>query len=136
MKTLPLVALLMAMSSALTPNSARAAAAPAPPVAHGPGEGFHGLESATDPTLQAADPASLTAFTASRYGLFIHWGPVTLAGTELGWSRGREVPAADYDQLYRKFNVIGFGSYGEQFHGMHVNQTFTGVAIGSLPKAA
>lgn len=108
MKTLPLVALLMAMSSALTPNSARAAAAPAPPVAHGPGEGFHGLESATDPTLQAADPASLAAFTASRYGLFIHWGPVTLAGTELGWSRGREVPAADYDQLYRKFNPVKF----------------------------
>ena len=28
-------------------------------------------------------------------------------------------------------NVIGFSTYGEQFNGMHVNQTFTGVAIGS-----
>ncbi|MBU1238055.1 MAG: FIST C-terminal domain-containing protein [Gammaproteobacteria bacterium] len=27
-------------------------------------------------------------------------------------------------------NAIGFGSYGEQYHGMHVNQTFTGIAIG------
>lgn len=27
-------------------------------------------------------------------------------------------------------NVVGFSSYGEQFAGMHVNQTFTGVAIG------
>jgi len=27
-------------------------------------------------------------------------------------------------------NVIGFSTYGEQFNGMHVNQTFTGVAIG------
>ena len=27
-------------------------------------------------------------------------------------------------------NVVGFATYGEQFHGMHVNQTFTGVAIG------
>ncbi|ALM54740.1 GfdT protein [Halomonas huangheensis] len=26
--------------------------------------------------------------------------------------------------------VIGFNTYGEQHHGMHVNQTFTGVAIG------
>ena len=26
--------------------------------------------------------------------------------------------------------VIGFNSYGEQFNGMHINQTFTGVAIG------
>ena len=28
-------------------------------------------------------------------------------------------------------NVIGFATYGEQFNAMHVNQTFTGVAIGS-----
>ena len=27
-------------------------------------------------------------------------------------------------------NVIGFSSFGEQFHSMHVNQTFTGAAIG------
>ncbi|HVI49762.1 MAG TPA: nitric oxide-sensing protein NosP [Candidatus Sulfotelmatobacter sp.] len=27
-------------------------------------------------------------------------------------------------------NVVGFHTYGEQFHAMHVNQTFTGVAIG------
>lgn len=27
-------------------------------------------------------------------------------------------------------NVVGFCTYGEQFHAMHVNQTFTGVAIG------
>jgi hypothetical protein len=28
-------------------------------------------------------------------------------------------------------NVIGFATYGEQFNAMHVNQTFTGIAIGS-----
>lgn len=27
-------------------------------------------------------------------------------------------------------NVVGFATYGEQFHGMHINQTFTGVALG------
>ena len=32
--------------------------------------------------------------------------------------------------------VVGFGTYGEQFHGMHVNQTFTGVAIGSADREA
>jgi hypothetical protein len=26
--------------------------------------------------------------------------------------------------------VIGFNTYGEQFNGMHINQTFTGVVIG------
>ncbi len=26
----------------------------------------------------------------ARFGLFIHWGPVSLKGTEIGWSRGGE----------------------------------------------
>ncbi|MGH8354059.1 MAG: nitric oxide-sensing protein NosP [Pseudomonas sp.] len=30
----------------------------------------------------------------------------------------------------RRQRVIGFNSYGEQFNGMHINQTFTGVVIG------
>lgn len=30
----------------------------------------------------------------------------------------------------RSQKVIGFNTYGEQFNGMHINQTFTGVAIG------
>lgn len=29
--------------------------------------------------------------------------------------------------------VVGFNTYGEQHHGMHINQTLTGVAIGSVP---
>ena len=41
----------------------------------------------------------------ARFGMFIHWGPVTLKGTEIGWSRGREVPTEEYDQLYKQFNA-------------------------------
>jgi hypothetical protein len=26
-------------------------------------------------------------------------------------------------------NVVGFSTYGEQYHSVHVNQTFTGLAI-------
>lgn len=33
-------------------------------------------------------------------------------------------------EILRGHRVIGFNSYGEQFNGMHINQTFTGVAIG------
>lgn len=33
-------------------------------------------------------------------------------------------------QLFASNNVIGFGTYGEQYRAMHVNQTFTGAAIG------
>ena len=37
---------------------------------------------------------------------------------------------AAVDELVKRHSVVGFSTYGEQFHGMHVNQTFTGVAIG------
>ncbi|MBI3430951.1 MAG: FIST C-terminal domain-containing protein [Hydrogenophilales bacterium] len=39
------------------------------------------------------------------------------------------------ETIFRRNNTIGFNSYGEQFHGVHVNQTFTGIAIGTAPKA-
>ncbi|MEO1091455.1 MAG: GfdT protein, partial [Pseudomonadota bacterium] len=32
--------------------------------------------------------------------------------------------------LMRDNSVVGFNTFGEQFASMHVNQTFTGVAIG------
>ncbi len=34
-------------------------------------------------------------------------------------------------KIFAENNVIGFATYGEQFNSMHVNQTFTGIAIGS-----
>ncbi|PRY72547.1 nitric oxide-sensing protein NosP [Halomonas ventosae] len=45
-------------------------------------------------------------------------------------SLGLVTPAS---RLLGHSRVIGFNTYGEQHHGMHINQTFTGVAIGSLP---
>lgn len=35
------------------------------------------------------------------------------------------------EALLRQHRVTGFGTYGEQFGGIHINQTFVGVAIGS-----
>jgi hypothetical protein len=34
------------------------------------------------------------------------------------------------DELYQRFGVAGFHTYGEQFNGMHLNQTLTGIAFG------
>jgi alpha-L-fucosidase len=51
---------------------------------------------------------SLKKWRDLRFGLFIHWGPVSLRGTEIGWSRGREVPYEDYDNLYKEFNPVLF----------------------------
>jgi hypothetical protein len=38
-------------------------------------------------------------------------------------------------EIFRRNNAIGFSSYGEQFHGVHVNQTLTGIAIGAAPES-
>ncbi len=44
----------------------------------------------------------------ARFGIFIHWGPVSIMGTEIGWSRGNEVPVEVYDNLYKQFNPVKF----------------------------
>ncbi len=50
----------------------------------------------------------ITRWQDYRFGMFIHWGPVSLRGTEIGWSRGAEVPIEEYDTLYRHFNPTKF----------------------------
>ncbi len=63
--------------------------------------------------------ARLAWWREGRFGLFIHWGPVSLQGTEIGWSRagerrgypygpGKEVPVAIYDNLYKKFSPTDY----------------------------
>ncbi|PWJ85864.1 hypothetical protein C7441_102312 [Pseudaminobacter salicylatoxidans] len=44
-------------------------------------------------------------------------------------ARNRQV-FRDISELYRANRVIGFGTYGEQYRSMHLNQTFTGIAFG------
>ncbi len=53
---------------------------------------------------------SLTNWQEMRFGMFIHWGPVTLRGTEIGWSRGPQVPIEEYDSLFREFNPVLFNA--------------------------
>ncbi len=44
----------------------------------------------------------------ARFGLFVHWGPVSLKGTEIGWSRGKQVPVEEYDRLHERFDPRHF----------------------------
>lgn len=37
-------------------------------------------------------------------------------------------------EIFRAYNTVGFATYGEQFGGVHINQTLTGIAIGSAPE--
>ncbi len=43
----------------------------------------------------------------------------------------REGLANRVEHILKNNNVIGFNSYGEQFMGVHINQTITGIAISS-----
>ncbi len=36
-------------------------------------------------------------------------------------------------EIFRRNNAVGFNTYGEQFRGVHVNHTLTGIAIGMPP---
>lgn len=58
----------------------------------------------------AQKSVAMQSFFNDRFGMFIHWGPVSLRGTEIGWSRGREVPKNDYDSLYKEFNPVLFNA--------------------------
>lgn len=55
-------------------------------------------------------PSVMAHFMDQRFGMFIHFGPVTLRGTEIGWSRNKEVAQADYDSLYREFDPALFNA--------------------------
>jgi alpha-L-fucosidase len=83
--------------------------------------GLSRLNAAEPAPYLKARPAAIRNWQALRFGLFIHWGPVSLQGTEIGWSRGGErrglpgggtgeVPAAIYDHLYKGFNPDRFNA--------------------------
>jgi hypothetical protein len=55
-------------------------------------------------------PAAIKNWQDARFGMFIHWGPVSLKGTEIGWSRGQQVPVEEYDNLYKQFNPTKFNA--------------------------
>ena len=38
--------------------------------------------------------------------------------------------------IFQRHNALGFNTYGEQFRGVHVNQTLSGVAIGAISSEA
>jgi alpha-L-fucosidase len=67
--------------------------------------------------LPKAYPERLQWWADGRFGMFIHWGPVSLKGTEISWSRANSnpkcpnagpIPVEVYDNLYKEFNPTEF----------------------------
>ncbi len=66
------------------------------------------LAATTEKNKSTMDPDALKRWQDMGFGMFIHWGPVSLTGHEIGWSRGRQTPIEEYDQLYKRFNPTKF----------------------------
>ena len=71
------------------------------------------IHAAEAPSYMQAPAEARAWWQEARFGMFIHWGPVSIVGTEIGWSRGAprpgregqgEVPVEVYDNLYHMFN--------------------------------
>jgi alpha-L-fucosidase len=81
-----------------------------------------GAEPAVNPAFgeetAAQSQSRLAWWRDAKFGLFIHWGPVSLTGKELSWSRKgprpsdhkgvEEIPQEEYDALYKRFNPTEF----------------------------
>ncbi len=65
---------------------------------------------ASEPSWLKPDADAVARWRALRFGMFIHWGPVSLTGQEIGWSRGAAVPTNVYDNLYKQFNPTNFNA--------------------------
>ncbi len=74
-------------------------------------------ETKEDEGYLQAGPERMEQWRELKLGLFVHWGPVSLMGTEIGWSRGGErrgrkgtgeIPVEVYDNLYRSFYPAEF----------------------------
>ena len=61
--------------------------------------------------------ARIAWWREARFGMFIHWGPVSIKGTEMSWSRANSnpncpnhgpIPIEVYDNLYKEFDPTRF----------------------------
>jgi len=64
------------------------------------------------------DSSKMDWWLNDKFGMFIHWGPSSVAGVEIGWARQthpfdhegkpEKIPDAVYDALYKEFNPVDF----------------------------
>lgn len=74
--------------------------------------------------VQASSDDTMAWWRDAKFGLFVHWGPISILGKEISWCRGlprtgeeyatwdRSVPSEKYDSLYKEFNPVKFDAGG------------------------
>jgi alpha-L-fucosidase len=74
---------------------------------------------AADTTSPAPTNSRMAWWREARFGMFIHYGPVTLTGQEISWSRANsntncpnkgKTPVEVYDNLYKEYNPTNFNA--------------------------
>lgn len=65
-------------------------------------------------------PEKMNWWLDDKFGLFVHWGPSSVAGVEISWARATHpfdhqgkldlMPDAEYDMLYKQFNPVEFNA--------------------------
>ena len=73
-----------------------------------PGPRFYRVREDPRPILTADQ--RIQWWRAARFGMFIHWDPISLLGYEISWSRGNPVATNVYDNLYKQFNPTNFNA--------------------------
>ncbi len=77
------------------------------------------LAAGAEGSLSPGAERNLGWWREARFGMFIHWGPVSLKGAENSWSRANSntncpnqgpIPVAVYDNLYKEFNPTNFNA--------------------------
>ena len=99
-RRLPAICVLLLIIPALRAGETPAAKTPETPATG---------QAQSEPWLKP-DPAALERWRDMRFGMFIHWGPVSLTGHEIGWARGAQTPIEEYDNLYKRFNPTKFNA--------------------------
>ncbi len=56
------------------------------------------------------DPEAQKEWMDRRVGLSVHWGPSSLGGKEISWSRDSKIDKEVYDNYYKEFNPIKFNA--------------------------
>ncbi|MEM9601382.1 MAG: FIST N-terminal domain-containing protein [Pseudomonadota bacterium] len=84
--------------------------------------------------LTLSEPVAMVETTAETlHGVMQRIGPLdTILGFDCAYRRTDARNRGLYNamsELYQTFNFVGFATYGEQFHAMHINQTCTGIAF-------
>ena len=83
---------------------------------------FHGvllIASFVSASASTTESPDFKWWREGRFGMFIHWGPSSLSGKEISWSRAKSnpnspnngpTPVAVYDSLCQKFNPVKFNA--------------------------